>query len=103
MSFVGKYGRLVAAAVPLVFVAIVAVVTYMAASSGACSDGDLRPSCSMFATAILLYSLVAVGAVTALATLALLLLRRKPPKLLILSSVLRCNLVSLAARLGGRE
>jgi hypothetical protein len=39
----------------------------------------------MFATGIVLYSLMAVGALTALTTLALLLLRRKPPKLALLS------------------
>jgi len=94
MSFVGRSGPAVSVAIPLVFLAFAVVVTGVAASRGACGDGDLRPSCGMFATGIVLYSLLAVGALTALTTLVLLLLRRKPPKLAVVSSGLFVAAVS---------
>jgi hypothetical protein len=91
---VGRPGRAVSVAIPLVFLAFAVVVTGIGESRGACGDGDLRPSCGMFATSIVLYSLAAVGALTALTTLVLLVLRRKPPKLAVVSSGLFVAAVS---------
>jgi hypothetical protein len=94
MAFVRRSGRVFSAAIPVICIAFVAVVAKVAASEGACGNGDLRPSCGMFAMAIALYTAVAIGGLTTLATVALALLRRKPPRLLIISSVLLAAAIS---------
>lgn len=81
MAFVGRLGRVVLVTIPLVFVAIEGIVTTIASSRGACGDGDFRPSCGMFATAIVFYTLMAVDVLSEVATLALLVFRRRPPRL----------------------
>jgi len=86
MAFVGRSGRVVTVAIPLAFVAIAATVTAIASSRGACGDGELQPSCGMFGTAIVFYTLITVDALTALTTLALLLFGRTPPKLALVGS-----------------
>ena len=88
MALMGRSGRVVSSAIPIAFLAFVAITTAVASSRGACGDGDLRPSCGMFATGVVLYSLVAVDLLSALTALVLLILGRRPPKPLIISSVL---------------
>jgi hypothetical protein len=84
-------------AVSLAFLVLTVVATIAASSRGNCGDGHYRPPCSMFALGIVIYGLVAVGAVATLITLVALILRQRVPPLLKASSVLYvAALLSLA-------
>lgn len=50
-------------------VGITLAITVTAGHRGMCGDGDLRPSCAMFAVALNIYGMIGVLAVTTLATL----------------------------------
>jgi hypothetical protein len=54
-------------------------VTLIAQKRGACGAGDLRPTCAMYAAGLNVYAMIAVLAVTVVATVAMYARRKRPP------------------------
>jgi hypothetical protein len=71
-----------------IVVGITSAATVSAEHRGMCGDGDLRPSCLMFAFALNVYGMIGLLAVTTLATIVTYVVRRRPPVLLKVASIL---------------
>src|ERR1700735_5695473 len=82
MGLVLTAPRTIATAATLaVIVGITLASTAVAEHRGMCGPGDFPPSCAMFAVGLNIFGMIAVSAVTTLATLVTYALRRRPPVL----------------------
>jgi hypothetical protein len=80
MEYVSKSPRVFALFLMLVLiVGITFATTVAAAHRGMCGDGDIRPSCVMFAFGLNIYGMIGLSGVTTLATLVIYVARRRPP------------------------
>ena len=70
------------------YMALAVSITTAASFNEMCGDGDLRPSCGMFIFGVALYGILAIGAVTTIVWLIAVVLRRRFPQLLKVSSIL---------------
>ena len=89
MEFVLRAPRTLAIAAMLaVMVSVTLAATVTGAHRGMCGDGDVLPSCAMFAVGLSIYGMIGLSALTTLATLVTYAVRRHPPALLKTASVL---------------
>ncbi len=89
IKYVLKYPRAFAVVLMLVIVVgITLAATVSAEHHGMCGDGDFRPSCVMFAFGLHIYGMIGLLAVTTLATVVTYVVRRRPPVLLKVASIL---------------
>ena len=89
LSTMRRSARLLSFLFSVGYLLLAVLITTAASFRGMCGDGDFRrPPCAGFAFGIALYGALALGAVTTGISFGALILRRRFPRLLNLSSIL---------------